>query len=85
MSVSRDHIDSFHRFALAQLDKLDADATIDELYDQWRLENPTREEQEADSLAVKAALRDMENGDRGMPFDEHLRQMRAKYMIQSRE
>lgn len=85
MSDSKDHIESFHRFALAQLDKLDANATIDELYDQWRLENPTREEQEADSLAVNAALRDMENGDCGMPSDEYIRQLGAKYKIQSRE
>ena len=85
MVVSKDHIDSFHRFAIARLDKLDDDATIDELYDQWRLENPTLGEQHADALAVKAALRDMEHGDRGIPFGEHARQMREKHNIPADE
>ena len=32
-----------------------------------------------DVLAVKAALRDLENGERGIPFDEHLRELSEQF------
>lgn len=85
MAISQDHIDSFHRFASEQLGKLGAEVSMDDLYDQWRLENPTEEEREADVRAVKASLRDMEQGDRGKPFGEHLQEMREKFGLSSGE
>ncbi len=85
MDNTQDHIDSFHRFASEQINQTDAHVSIDDLYDQWRLKNPTVQEQEADTLAVKAALRDLDRGDRGIALDDHLRQMRKKYDIPSDE
>jgi len=85
MSVTQDHIDSFHRFASERVNQGSAQASIDDLYDQWRLENPTVREQEADTLAVKAALTDMDRGDIGIAFDDHIQQMRKKYNIPSGE
>ena len=35
-----------------------------------------------DVLAVKAAVRDLENGDRGIPFDEHLRELSAQFGLE---
>lgn len=81
MPLTQEQIDSFHRFASEQLRNGPAEVTIDELYDLWRARNPAPEELHADVLAVKASLRDMENGDPGQVFDEFQRNFRARNNI----
>jgi hypothetical protein len=84
MPVTQQHIDSFHRFATERLSDGGADLSIDELFELWRIENPTPEQLHADVLAVKAALRDMEAGDTGQPFEDFKREFRAKNNIGDR-
>ena len=73
MATTREELESFHRFAEGKIDNGDTDTCLDELFELWRIENPTDEQFEENVAAVKAAVRDMENGDRGIPLDEHLR------------
>jgi hypothetical protein len=73
---TQDQINSFHQFALQQLSDGE-ELSIDELYDTWRTQNATPE----DLAAVQAAIDDMQNGDRGMPLEEHVGQMREKHKI----
>ena len=56
-----------------------AQLTIDELYDQWRIENPSDTELTENVAAVKASLRDLHDGDRSIPHDEHMRQLGDQY------
>ncbi len=79
MSSTQEHLDDFYRFASEHLVNVGNDLSIDELYDRWRLEHPSGIERQTDLLAVKAALRDMEHGDRGIALDEQLRKLRDKY------
>lgn len=84
MPVSKQQIDSFHRYATERLGNGGAELSIDELFELWRIENPTPEELYTDVLAVKAALRDMEAGDTGQRFEEFQREFRAKNNIGDR-
>lgn len=83
MAVSYDQLSQFNEFAKAFIHQADTNLTLDELWDQWRLENPTPDEMHEDVLAVKAAIADMQLGDRGMPVVEHIQQMRKKYDLPS--
>ena len=74
--TTQDQINSFHQFATSQL-KSGSALSIDELYDSWRTENSSPE----DNAAVEAAIDDMENGDRGVPIGEHLTQVQEKYNL----
>lgn len=85
MNATQEQIDSFHQFATERLSNGGADLTMEELFELWRLENPSPERRTADLLAVKAALRDMENGDTGVPFEEFKREFRARHNIPEHE
>lgn len=76
-----EEIDSFTSFAVEQLHNGGAQLSLDELYGLWRSQHPTTEELSASVEAVKAALTDMESGDRGVPADEHLAMLRTKYNL----
>ncbi|MFO7904472.1 MAG: hypothetical protein ACQESR_22765 [Planctomycetota bacterium] len=54
---------------------------MDELYDLWRLEHPTPDELDEKMRAVQAALDDFENGDRGVPLEEAIREIRKKHNL----
>ena len=84
MAATQDQLDDFHRFATDKLGNGAGDS-LEQLLDQWRLLNPTPEEHADNVAAVKAALRDMQNGDRGIPLEEHIRHLREKHRISADE
>ena len=65
-------IESFSEFAKAKVDQAGNDLSIDDLYDEWRTQHPPAD----DLLAIKASLRDMENGDTGRSFDDFAAEFR---------
>jgi hypothetical protein len=79
MQLTLDELDRFHRFAEEKLSNGNGDLTLEDLVEMWSFENPSPERQREDLLAVKAALRDVDNGDRGIPVDEMIQKMRDKY------
>lgn len=79
--ATKAQIDSFYTFASHQITNGGATLSIDDLYELWRVENPLPEELTESVTAVNAALADMEAGDSGIPVDEHLARMRAKYQL----
>lgn len=76
MTMTAEQIDSFHRFATARLNDGGTDLSMDELYDEWRAQHPSPDELHENVLAVKAAIRDMENGDTGQDADEVIAEIR---------
>ncbi len=78
MTMMHEQLDAFTAFAKHAIAQ-DESLSLDELWDRWRLENPLPAEAAKDELAVKAALRDMELGDNGIPAEEHLRDVREQY------
>ena len=85
MATIEEQLASFQRFVAEQLAAGTEKSTIDELYDQWRVENPTDSELDENVAAVKASLQDLHNGDRGMPHDEHMRDLRQHYDLPADE
>jgi hypothetical protein len=76
MSTAEQDIAAFTNFALQRIESGDRDPTIDELFDQWRIENPTNYEYAENVAAVRASIADFRAGERGTIADEHLAQLR---------
>ena len=76
--TTQDQIDSFYRFAIAQLANGGSEKSVDELYDEWRYQNLTREELAENVAAVQAAIDDMNNGDVGRDAAEVERELRVE-------
>lgn len=74
MSVTLDELNRFHGFAVQKIDAGE-EWTLQDLIDQWELQNPDPARRQDDVRAVKAALKDWEAGDRGLTFDEHLQNL----------
>lgn len=83
MPTTQEEIDSFHRFASKE--RTNADCTLDEIYDRWRIENPTGHEHRENVAAIAASLRDMEAGDTGTPAKEVMRKLRDSFGLASDE
>ena len=76
MATTEQDIDSFAQQKLAQAE---GELSMDDIYDEWRIQHPPSE----DALAIKAALRDMHNGEKGRPLDEFLTELRAEKSIEN--
>jgi hypothetical protein len=79
MLVTQHDLDSFHHYALGKLQDSGA-ASIEELFDQWRIANPTPEDEEEIHAAIRQGLADIEAG-RGRPADDVLAELRRKYNL----
>jgi hypothetical protein len=74
MTVTREELDRFHRFAAAQIEIGGAGLSFEQLFDLWRIENPTAEERAENVAAIRQALDDMAAGDVGEPAADVLRE-----------
>ncbi len=72
-------IENFSRFAREQVTQRGDDLPIDELFDEWCLQNPPAD----DWLAIRASLRDIEQGQTGRPFDEFAKEFRQRNNIRT--
>jgi hypothetical protein len=79
MPTTEHEIDRFAAFAKAEIGKPNGNRSIEEILDAWRLRNPPSD----DLLAVRAALRDMENGERGRSFEEFATDFESRNSIAS--
>ncbi len=79
--ATQEEINSFTQFAVELLSNGGSALSMDDLYELWRSQNPTREELADSVAAVNAALDDMKAGDIGIPADEHLTRLRTKFNI----
>jgi hypothetical protein len=68
----------FHEFVGEQLRNGGAGLSPEEVLGEFRMFHPTPEQHAANVEAVKEALRDMENGDRGRPVADVLREIREE-------
>lgn len=62
MPSTQEQVESFYRFATEQLGNGGTEKSIDELYDQWRLESLNSDELDEDVAAVRASIQDMNGG-----------------------
>jgi hypothetical protein len=83
MAVTQSDLHQFQEFAKVVITQSGEHLTLDELWDRWRLNCPFEQEENENILAAKAAVRDMENGDLGIPVEQHLEEVRKKYNLPS--
>ena len=59
----------------------DAEPSLDELFDLWRIENPSDANYAENVAAIAGAIEDFRNGDRGRPAGELSRELRNELGI----
>jgi hypothetical protein len=48
---------------------------------EWRTQNPSREQQQQDLLAIQEAITEWKAGDNGRPADEVVAEIQAKHSL----
>jgi hypothetical protein len=81
MSTASEELNSFYQFAEWRLQGSGRDETLDDLYAEWRAQNPSPEELDKDVRAVRASLRDLERGEMGRPFNEFAAEFRQRKQL----
>jgi len=76
--ATQQEIDSFYQYACQQLVTGNQSATIDELYDRWRLENRPADWVDEDIAAIQESIDDLNRGVVGRDMDEVIRQLRTE-------
>src|SRR5262245_60913334 len=71
MTTTEQQLESFMQFVRARAGAGDAGASLDELFDLWRHENPSDEEYGQYVGAIAASIADFQRGQRGTIAGEH--------------
>ena len=79
MATTEQDLASFTAFVRQRIDGAGSGASIDELFDQWRFENPSDELYAENVAAIKASIDDFQAGERGTPAGEHSAQLRKEF------
>lgn len=78
MPTTAQELESFTQFAREHLGGGDAESPLEELFDLWRIENPSDTGYADSILAIAGAIDDFKNGDRGRPAGELSRELREE-------
>ena len=78
MAVTQQELDRFNQFALDRIDNGNGDLTLEDLLDQWRIENPLPEQFAENVAAIQAAIDDMNHGDTGRDAGEVSKELRQE-------
>ena len=81
MTTTARELESFNRFARTRLGRGEAEPSLDELFDLWRIENPSDTDYAENVAALAGAIDDFRNGDRGRPAGELSRALREELGI----
>jgi hypothetical protein len=81
MTTTAKELDSFNRFARTRLGSGEGEPSLDELFDLWRIENPSDTDYAENVAALAGAIDDFRNGDRGRPAGELSRALREELGI----
>ncbi len=77
MATTVKEIEDFTRFARARIEASEEPLSIDDLFDQWREDCPSAE----DALAIRASIRDTEQGESGRSLDQFADEFRKRNRI----
>lgn len=70
MTTTAQELESFVQFAKTRLAAAEIEPSLDELFDLWRMENPSDADYVENIAAIAEAIQDFEGGDRGRPAGE---------------
>ncbi len=77
MSSAEQELESFSQFAKARL-RAGLGSSLDELFDLWRIENPSDTDYAENVAALAGAVNDFRRGDRGRLAGELSRELRKE-------
>ena len=77
MAITKQDLDAFHQFAEATIADRRTES-LHELVEIWESEQTTPELHRENVAAVRAAIRDMENGDKGRPAADVIQELRTE-------
>jgi hypothetical protein len=80
-SQTLDELRDVHRFLSAQLTGGKGEMSPEEALDEWRRLHPEAVALEEEVAAIREALDDLANGDRGTPFDEFDHEFRKRHNL----
>jgi len=84
MATTAQDLDNFRRFVEVRLNAGGADASLDELFDLWRQENPSADLYAENVAAIAASLEDFERGERGAIAGPDSAQLRREFGLGDR-
>jgi hypothetical protein len=76
MATVSQELARFTIYAQQRIDSGELHLSLDELFDQWRAENPSNELYAENLAAIQASINDFKNGERGTIAGEHSAQLR---------
>jgi hypothetical protein len=79
MATTEQQLESFMRFVRDRVGAGNAEASLDELFDLWRHENPSGEVYAQNVAAIAASIEDFKRGERGTAAGEHSAQLRREF------
>lgn len=79
MSTAEQELAAFTVYARERIAAGQGNVSIDELFDQWRAENPSDEQYGDNVAAIQAAIQDFNSGERGTIAGEHSVQLRREF------
>jgi hypothetical protein len=79
MATTEQELASFTSYARSRIESGQGELSIEELFDQWRAENPSEEQYAESVAAIQASIEDFKNGDRGTVAGEHSAQLRREF------
>ena len=81
MATAEQDLDRFTSYARQRIESGQRNLSIDELFDQWRAENPSDEQYSENVAAINASIQDFKNGERGTIAGEHSAHLRRKFGV----
>ena len=81
MASAEQDLDSFTSYARQRIESGQRDLTVDELFDQWRAENPSDDLDAENLAAINASIQDFKNGERGTIAGEHSTRLRREFGV----
>lgn len=79
MTTTERELHEFMQFVQQRLGTGSAEASLDELFDLWRLENPSQELHAENVAAIAASIEDFRRGERGTVAGEDSDQLRREF------
>ena len=76
MATAEEELASFTSYARERIESGQRNLSIEELFDQWRAENPSDEQYADNVAAIQASIQDFKNGERGTIAGEHSAHLR---------
>jgi hypothetical protein len=83
MATTRQELEGFRQFVERRLGAGDTAPSLDELFDQWRHENPSDALSAESVSAIAASIEDFKRGDRGTLAGNHSAELRREFGISS--